>query len=199
MARFSLAFKANLKEGFSKDALTQDAAALLAPIGYYALPAFTGMQGYPALLTAVGVLYAVSKIFNIPALGHGAIAIGAFHLLYAHQDKLVEFTKKPMWSLQPEKVAATQAALQTVATQAANTITDAATQAANATTIQGLNDAITDSFNGIPVRAYPGGTELPQLTDGSLNGFTRFPVNDTSSKGNDYDPNSVYAQKSIYN
>jgi len=198
MPRFSMGFKANLREGFSKTALIDDAAALLAPVGYYAIPAFSGLQGYPALLTAVGVLYAIGKLFNIPSLGHGAIAIGAFHLLYNHQDELVKYTKKPMWSLDPEKVAATQAALQTAAaTQAANTITDAANQAANAATIQGLNDAITDSFNGVPVRAYPGGSELPQLTDG-MSGFTNVKPDGSTALGTT--AYSVYGSNgSIYN
>lgn len=188
MGRFSLAFKQNFREGFNKTALIDDLTAPLAAVGYYGIPALTGQQGYAAMITAVGAMYLASKAFNIPALGHGALAIAAFHLMYDNQEKIVEYTKKPMWALNPQKVAAVQQALQQASTQAQDALNQVQTQLP----INGLGNAVVDSFNGREVLAYPGSSELPQL-----NGFSKFSTTDTAEVyGGTVADGSIYAGSS---
>lgn len=174
MGRFSLAFKQNFRDGFTKTSLIDDVSSVLAAVGYYGIPALTGQQGYSAMLTAVGAMYLAGKAFNVPALGHGALAIAAFHLMYDNQEKIVQYTNKPMWALNPQKVAAVQTALQQASTQAQDALNQAQSQLPPQT-ISGLGNAVVDSFNGREVLTYPGGSELPQL-----NGFSRFSTTDTA-------------------
>lgn len=194
MGRFSANFRQNFKDGFTKTALVDDLVALVAPPAlYYGIPAVTGQQGYSAMITAVGSMFLLGKAFNIPSLVHGALAIGGFHLLYDNQEKIVKYTNKPMWALNPEKVAAVQNALQQAATQAQDAITQAQNQLPS--TVNGLGNAVVDSFNGQPVLTYPGGNELPQL-----NGFVRVPVSDTTSTAGATESNSIFnATNSLWN
>jgi len=189
MGRFSLAFKQNFRDGFTKTSLIDDVSSVLAAVGYYGIPALTGQQGYSAMLTAVGAMYLAGKAFNVPALGHGALAIAAFHLMYDNQEKIVQYTNKPMWALNPQKVAAVQAALQQASTQAQDAITQAQSQLPS--TVNGLGNAVVDSFNGQPVLTYPGGNELPQLS-----GYSRVPIGQTASS---YANDSLLIGESIFN
>lgn len=189
MGRFSANFRQNFRDGFTKTALVDDLVALVAPPAlYYGIPAVTGQQGYSAMITAVGSMFLLGKAFNIPSLVHGALAIGGFHLLYDNQEKIVKYTNKPMWALNPEKVAAVQNALQQAATQAQTALTDAQAQLPR---VNGLGNAVVDSFNGQPVLTYPGGNELPQLS-----GYSRVPIGQTASS---YANDSLLIGESIFN
>lgn len=190
MGRFSLAFKQNFRDGFSKTSLIDDVSSILAAVGYYGIPALTGQQGYAAMLTAVGGMYLASKAFNVPALGHGALAIAAFHLMYDNQEKIVQYTNKPMWALNPQKVAAVQTALQQASTQAQEALNQAQTQLPPGV-INGLGNAVVDSFNGREVLTYPGGSELPQL-----NGYSKTDLSTASSL---YSPDSLIVGEGLYN
>lgn len=192
MGRFSANFRQNFRDGFTKTALVDDLVALVAPPAlYYAIPALTDQKGYPAMITAVGSMFLLGKAFNIPSLVHGALAIGGFHLLYDNQEKIVKYTNKPMWALNPEKVEAMNRLLQKSANDAAAALEQAQSQLPPGA-VNGLGNAVVDSFNGQPVLTYPGGNELPQL-----NGFQRVTVGTTAAS--DYSNDSLLTGESIYN
>lgn len=192
MGRFSANFRQNFRDGFTKTALVDDLVALVAPPAlYYGIPAVTEQQGYSAMITAVGSMFLLGKAFNIPSLVHGALAIGGFHLLYDNQEKIVKYTNKPMWALNPEKVEAMNRLLQKSANDAAAALEQAQSQLPPGA-VNGLGNAVVDSFNGQPVLTYPGANELPQL-----NGFQRVPVGTTAAS--DYSNDSLLNGESIYN
>lgn len=173
MGRFSAKFGANLKRGFSTPELIDDASALLAVPVYAGLPMLFKLEGYPALAVGAGGAYVLGKLFDIPAMGHAALGIAAYHILTDNNDKVQEMTGKSLFALNPQKVAAVQTALQ----QSAAVIPQQVTQAA----LQGLASSpqvAMDSFNDVPVMAYRGEggyKELPSSSEG-VQGLSNWPV-----------------------
>lgn len=98
--RFSTNFKVNLKKGFAKDSLIDDACALGAPVLYTILPTVLGLSGWMAMFVGFIVPYGLGKLFNIPSLGHAAIGIAITHLIYSKGGKTVnDLLSKPIWTL----------------------------------------------------------------------------------------------------
>jgi hypothetical protein len=96
--RFSWNPKGNLKKGFSKDGLIDDALALAGAAFYALVPTMLKLDGWPAFAVAFGVPYAAGKLLNVPALCHTVIGIGTMHLLQSKGNGLVQKVfNRPIW------------------------------------------------------------------------------------------------------
>ncbi|MFN8359299.1 MAG: hypothetical protein U0264_05230 [Candidatus Kapaibacterium sp.] len=101
MAKFSYNIRANIKTGFGKDALIDDATALGAPLLYTLVPTLLGLQGWLAMFVGFIVPYGLGKLFNIPGMVHAAIGIAGTHLMYSKGQRfVVQMFSKPIWTLE---------------------------------------------------------------------------------------------------
>lgn len=96
--KYSFQIKANVKQGFGKEALIEDLLALTVPFWYTLAPTLLGLEGAVGMLVGAGVPYAVAKMLNAPSVGHAALGIAGQHLMYSYAGGSVEkFVGKPIW------------------------------------------------------------------------------------------------------